>query len=96
MEIFRPKAPNTFITVSNLGFESGFNALYKLSLPNPVSVAILLIPLALAISPIAESKRVISPSSITVLKYAAMVGSSFKYSETSKTLSFADISASYL
>src|SRR5260364_240816 len=46
-----PSARTTFSTVANSGLPSGESALYKLSLPSPVSRAIFDMPRARAISP---------------------------------------------
>ena len=50
-----PNALMTLRIVSNRGFAPGLNALYRLSRPSPVSLAMMAMPLALAIYPNARS-----------------------------------------
>src|SRR6056297_3436544 len=59
----KPSASIIFKTVESSGFPEGDSALYKLSLPSPVSAAILDILLARAISPSAAAIRAVSFSS---------------------------------
>ena len=75
---FTPKALQTFEMVSNLGCESGRNALYKASREIPDDLATSVIPRALAISPSASASNAASFSSKIAVKYAAISSLSFK------------------
>ena len=75
MWIWPPTAFRTFIIVENWGFKPCDNALYKFGLLIPVSCAILVMPIAFAICPIA----VTISSSLTSSNTALNIQQSFRY-----------------